>query len=264
MRHRLRGVATVLLGAVLLGTAGLALGSWYGGRGAVPLSFDSATDIAAELLPQAELAGYRFERGFGYGVFLAPDDFGSSRATFQYGTPRADCALSDQLRRNAVSKGWPTPHPVPGGPCDGWRTEEDGLDITLSHRDTVSTLTIAPAAPDGFLATTVIGALLGATAGAVVFRWVARRRPPVPRVTRALLTVALLPGTLLTWQGLASDGLADPVWPLWRALAPLLWPLSLGTVLAVSIIWVRRRGQPDTKAPSAAAPGGVGTPVSTG
>ncbi|MDG4841115.1 hypothetical protein O7631_31745 [Micromonospora sp. WMMD967] len=263
MRRRLRGVAMVLLGAVLLGTPGLALGSWYGGRGTVPLSFERATGIAAELLPQAESAGMRFERGFGYGVFLAPDDFGSSRATFQYGIPRADCALSDQLRSNAAAKGWPTLHRVSGGPCDGWRTEADGLNVTLSHRDTVSTLTIAPAAPDGFLATALAGALLGATAGAALFWWVARRRPPVPRVTRTLLTVALLPGTLLTCQGLASHGLADPVWPLWRALAPLLWPLSLATVLAVLIIGVRRRRQPDTAAPSAVAPDGVGPPVST-
>ncbi|WFF01001.1 hypothetical protein [Micromonospora sp. WMMD964] len=245
MRHRLRGIAMVLLGAVLLGTPGLALGSWYGGRGTVPLGYERATGIAAELLPQAESAGIGFERGFGYGVFLAPDDFGSSRATFQYGIPRADCALSDQLRQNAASKGWPTLHRVSGGPCDGWRTEADGLDVTLSHRDTVSTLTIAPAAPDGFLATTLIGALLGATAGGALFWWVARRRPPVPRVARTLLIVALLPGTLLTWRGLASHGLADPVWPLWRSLAPLLWPLSLATVLTVLIIQLRRRNRTD-------------------
>ncbi|MGW2622059.1 hypothetical protein [Micromonospora taraxaci] len=75
-------------------------------------------------------------------------------------------------------------------------------------------------------------------------------------MARTLLTVALLPGALLTWRGLALHGLADPVWPLWRSLAPLLWPLSLATVLAVLIIYLRRRSRTDAAEPTVASTAG--------
>ncbi|MGC4863983.1 hypothetical protein ACLQ3B_00920 [Micromonospora sp. DT53] len=54
MRHRLRQVALVLLGAALFGTVGLSLGSWYAGRGTTPVRFDQARRMAAELLPGSE------------------------------------------------------------------------------------------------------------------------------------------------------------------------------------------------------------------
>lgn len=63
-----------LLGALLFGTAGLALGSWYGGRGAVPLSPEAARSAAGGLLPGVEPSGSMTMRGYRYGVFLAERD----------------------------------------------------------------------------------------------------------------------------------------------------------------------------------------------
>ncbi|MGK5517754.1 hypothetical protein ACSNN9_00150 [Micromonospora sp. URMC 107] len=240
MRHRLRGVAMLLLGAMLVGTAGLSLGSWYGGRGTAPLSVDRAQDVAAELLPGAEpTGGSMFVRGFRYGVALTTDDFGSAQAEFHYGV-RADCALPDQLRRNAASRGWQNLHRLPGDPCDGWRVEADGLVATLSHGATGWALNVTPAAPDRFLTATLLGTLLGAAAGAALFWLVARRRPPVPRLVRTLVTVAMLPAAALTWADL-PDGLAEPVWPIWRALAPLLVPLWLVLLLVGLVVLARRQ-----------------------
>ncbi|MDH6464884.1 hypothetical protein M2302_005085 [Micromonospora sp. A200] len=241
MGPQLRRVAMVLLGAVLLGTVGLSVGSWYGGRGTLPLSTpDRAQGVAAELLPGAEPAGSTYVRGYRYGVFLAPDDFGSSRAEFWYGS-RADCGLSDQLRRNAAAQGWQGLRRVPGDPCDGWQAEREGLTVTLTHRTSGSALSVAPAAPGGFLAATVIGTFLGAAAGAALFWLAARRRPPVPRLVGTLVTVALLPGVALTWADLFTDGLAEPVWPIWRSLAPLLVPLSFVLLLVGLIVLARRQ-----------------------
>ncbi|WBB65209.1 hypothetical protein [Micromonospora sp. WMMD812] len=235
----------LLLGAVLLGTAGLSIGSWYGGRGTVPLSSDRAQEVAAELLPGAEPTGSTMlHRAFRYGVFLATDDFGSAHANFHYGDGygvRADCALSDQLRRNAESRGWQDLHRVPGDPCDGWRAEADGLMVTLTHRATGSTLNVMPAAPDRFLTSTLTGTLLGAAAGTALFWLVARRRPPVPRLVRTLVTVALLPGAALTWADLFTYRFAEPVWPIWRSLGPLLVPLWLVLLLAGLIVLARRQ-----------------------
>lgn len=73
----------LLLGAVLLGTVGLAVGSWYGGRGTVPLSPDRAQSVAKELLPETERTGSSFVSGHRYGAFLAADDLGSARAEFR-------------------------------------------------------------------------------------------------------------------------------------------------------------------------------------
>ncbi|WP_346536912.1 hypothetical protein [Micromonospora sp. DPT] len=264
MGHRLRRVAMVLLGAVLLGTAGLSVGSWYGGRGAVPLGTpDRAQGVAAELLPGAEPAGSMFVRGYRYGVFLAPDDFGSGRAEFQYGN-RADCTLSDQLRRNAAAQGWQGLRRVPGEPCDGWRAEREGLTVTLTHRASGSALSVAPAAPSGFLVATVIGTSLGAAAGATLFWLVARRRPPVPRLVGTLVTVALLPGVALTWTDLVTDGLAEPVWPIWRSLAPLLVPLSLVLVLVGLIVLTRRPSSTAPATDTRAGAQGVGPSASRG
>ncbi|MEU9826537.1 hypothetical protein [Micromonospora chersina] len=258
MRHRLRQVAMLLLGAVLLGTVGLSAGSWYGGRGTVPLSFDRPQEVAAELLPGIEPVGAVFSvHGYRYGVFLAPDDFGSAHAEFHYGY-RPDCTLSEQLRRNAVSRGWQDLHRVPGEACDGWRAEADGLLVTLTHRATGSTLRIAPAAPDRFLAVTLVGALLGAAAGAALFWLVARRRPPVRRLVRTLVVVALLPGTVLTWSDLLTDGFAEPVWPIWRSLAGLLLPLPLVLLLvlllAAWIVLTRTPKPTPATEPAAAVP----------
>lgn len=245
----------LLLGALLLGAAGLSAGSWYGGRGAVSLSDDRARKVAAELLPETEPVGGVFVRGYRYGVFLAADDFGSAHAEFHYGY-RPDCTLSDQLRRNAASRGWVDLHRVPGEPCDGWRAEADGLLVTLTHRATGSVLRVAPAAPDRLLAVTLVGGLVGAAGGAALFWLVTWRRPPVPRLVRVLAVVALLPGAVLTWSDLLTDGLAEPVWPIWRSLAPLGVPLTLVLLLAAWIVLTRRQNPtgPATEA-AAAVPG---------
>ncbi|MEV4661767.1 hypothetical protein AB0J85_07430 [Micromonospora echinofusca] len=229
MGPRLRHAAMLLLGAVLLGTVGLAVGSWYGGRGTVPLSPDRAQSVATELLPETGRASSSFVSGYlygRYGVFLAADEFGSARAEFRYGD-RADCALSDHFRHNAASSGWQGLGRVPGVPCDGWRAEREGLTITLRHQANGSVLSVAPAAPDGFLATTLAGVLFGAATGAALFWLVARRPAPVPRLIGTLVTVALLPGVALTWRDLAADMLAEPVWPIWRSITPRLAPLWL-------------------------------------
>ncbi|RLK25289.1 hypothetical protein DER29_3281 [Micromonospora sp. M71_S20] len=61
------------------------------------------------------------------------------------------------------------------------------------------------------------------------------------RLVRTLVTVAMLPGAALTWADLFTDGLAEPVWPIWRALAPLLVPLWLVLLLAGLIVLAGRR-----------------------
>lgn len=254
MGRSLRHVAVLLIGALLLGTVGLAVGSWYGGRGAAPLSDDQPRRIAAELLPETEsTAAASLVHGYRYGIFLAADDFGARRAEFWYG-PRADCALSDQLRRNAASGGWQDLRRVSGDPCDGWRAEKDGLTATLTHRATGSALRIAPAAPDGFLAATVTVTLLGAAAGATLFWLVARRRRPLPVLVATLVGVGLFPGVALTWMDLATDGLAEPVWPIWRGLAPLQVPLALVVALVGVIVLAggRKRTGPVTDTTAAA------------
>ncbi|MGN9766123.1 hypothetical protein ACTMS2_13265 [Micromonospora sp. SD12] len=234
MGHRLRRVAMLLLGAVLLGTVGLSVGSWYGGRGVTPPSYDRARTLAAELLPDAvPYDSDRVVHGSRWGVSFAADDLGSGQVGFWY-DDRADCVLSEQLRRNATKQGWQSLRRVPGIPCDGWRAERDGLTVTLAHSASGSSLTVAPAAPDKFLATTVTGTLLGAAAGAALFRLLARRRPPVPLLIGTLVMVGLLPGVALTWAVLDMNRLTEPVWPIWPALAPLLVPLWL-VLLAVGV-----------------------------
>ncbi|MET7875931.1 hypothetical protein ABZS52_03270 [Micromonospora profundi] len=244
MGARPRRIALLLLGAVLLGTVGLSAGSWYGGRGATPLSDDQAQTIAAELLPEAEPPASMFARGYRYGVILATDDFGSTYSEFQYGD-RPDCQLSDQLLRNAATREWQGSRRIPDAPCDGWRAEREGLTATLTHHEYGSKLTIAPSAPDRYLAATVAGTLLGAAAGAALFWLVMRRRSPVPVLVGTLVTVGLLPGLTLTWADLA-DGLAEPVWPIWQSLAPLLVPLCLVLLLVGAVVLAKRRNETST------------------
>ena len=252
MGRSLGRVALLLLGAVLLGTVGLAVGSWYGGRGAAPLSPDQSRSVAAGLLPGARSTGGSFMHAYRY-RFLAADDFGARRAEFWYG-PRVDCALSDQLRRNAASAGWQGLRRVSGDPCDGWRAEKNGLTATLTHRASGSMLRISPSAPDGFLAATAIGTLLGAAAGATLFWLVARRRLPAPWLIGTVVTVGLFPGVALTWMDLATDGLAEPVWPIWPALVPLLVPVCL-VILFVGVIVLAGPRKPTGPATEATAAG---------
>ncbi|MEU8315265.1 hypothetical protein [Micromonospora sp. NPDC048887] len=240
MRRRLGYVAMVLLGAVLFGTAGLAAGSWYGGRGAVAVGSDTARSAAGELLPGTEPTGSMSVRGYRYGVFLAADEVGGSRFEFQYGDD-ADCALSERMRGAAETSGWREIRRVPGSPCHGLRAERDGLTVTLTHRAYGSRLRIEPSAPGGLTAATIIGTLLGAVAGAALFREVARRRWPVPLLVGTPVVVALFPGAALTWMDLAANGLAEPVWPVWRALAPVLVPLSLVLLLIGVVVLASRR-----------------------
>ncbi|MEU1247721.1 hypothetical protein [Micromonospora arida] len=231
MSRRLRRVAMVLLGAVLLGTVGLSLGTWYGGRGVTPPSDDQAQSLAAQLLSGAvPVNSGRVVHGYRWGVHLAADDLGSGRAFFWY-DDGDDCGLSEQLRRNAGTQGWQGLGRVPGYLCDGWRAERDGLTVALEYSASGTELTIAPAAPGKFLASTVAGTLAGAAAGAALFGWVARRRRPVPLLVCTLVTVGLLPGAALTWTGLGPGIVTEPVWPVWPALAPLLVPLWLVLLL---------------------------------
>ncbi|MGN9813152.1 hypothetical protein ACTMSW_27825 [Micromonospora sp. BQ11] len=240
MGRRMPFVAMLVLGGVLLGTVGLSVGSWWGGRGSTPLEPERARVVAAELLPTVEPTGSSTNvRAARYGVLLATDDFGSGRIEFQYGE-RADCGLSDQLRRNATAQGWQGLRRVSAGPCDGWRAEKRGLTAMLTHRSTGSTLGLASAAPDGFLAATVTGTLIGAATGATLFGLLARRRPPVPLLAGTLATVGLLPGVVPTWWDLSTTGLAEPVWPIWPALAPLLVPLWLVFLLVGWIVASKR------------------------
>ncbi|MFF5176953.1 hypothetical protein ACFY2Q_02845 [Micromonospora sp. NPDC000316] len=224
MGHRLRRLAVLLLGAMLLGTVGLSLGSWYGGRGVTPPTDERARDVAAELLPNASPhRSNRVVRGSRWDVRLAADDFGSGRVRFWYDDD--DCELSGQLRQNAETHGWHDVRQVPGYLCDGWRAEKDGLTVTLTRPLSGTELTVAPSAPNTFVAVTIAGALIGATAGAALFWLALRQRPPVPLVVVSLVTVGLLPGVAFTWSALAPRGLAEPLWPIWPALTPLLAPL---------------------------------------
>ncbi|MGW3856439.1 hypothetical protein [Micromonospora arida] len=231
MSRRLRRVAMVLLGAVLLGTVGLSLGTWYGGRGVTPPSDDQTRNVMAQLLPGAvPVDSGRIVHGYRWGVHLAADDLGSGRASFWY-DDGDDCGLSEQLRRNAGTQGWQGLGRVPGYLCDGWRAERDGLTVALDYSASGTELTIAPAAPGKFLASTVAGTLAGAAAGAALFGWLARRRRPVPLLVCTLVTVGLLPGAALTWTALGPGIVTEPVWPVWPALAPLLVPLWLVLLL---------------------------------
>ncbi|WP_406080573.1 hypothetical protein [Micromonospora sp. NBC_00858] len=243
MDHRLRRVSMLLLGAVLLGTVGLSVGSWYGGRGVTPPTYDQARKVAAEVLPdEVPYDSNQVVNGSRFDVNFAADDFGSGQVDFWY-HDRADCALSEQLRRSTAKQGWQGLRRVPGYLCDGWRAERDGLTVTLNHSASGSTLTVAPAVPNGFLAVTVAGALLGAAAGATLFWLVARQRPPVPLLVGTLVTVGLLPGVAVTWM-MTTKLLTEPVWPVWPALAPLLVPLWL--VLLAVAVYVRPRRQTQT------------------
>ena len=233
-------VAMALLGALLFGTAGLALGSWYGGRGTEPLSAEAIRSAPGELLPGVEPSGATTVQGYRYGGWPAADDVGGSRIEFQYGDG-ADCALSEQMRRAAETRGWREIRRVPGASCDGWRAELDGMTVTLTHPAHGSRLSITQSAPAGFRAATSTGTLLGAVAGAVLFRVVARSRRPVPLLVGTLVTVALFPGAALTWTDLAANRLAEPVWPVWRGLAPVLVPLWLVLLLIGVIVLAKRR-----------------------
>ncbi|WP_433354078.1 hypothetical protein ACQPYV_26415 [Micromonospora saelicesensis] len=245
MGHRLRRVAMVLLGAVLLGTVGLSLGTWYGGRGVTPPSDDQAQSLTAQLLPGAVPGDSgRVVHGYRWGVSLADDDLGSGRTLFQY-DDGDDCGLSEQLRRNAGTQGWQGLRRVPGYLCDGWRAERDGLTFTLDYSASGTELTIAPAAPGKFLPSTVAGTLVGAAAGAALFGWVARRRRPVPLLVCTLVTVGLLPGVALTWTVLGPGIVTEPVWPVWPALAPLLVPLWLVLLLVGVYAFPKRETRTD-------------------
>ncbi|MCG5452670.1 hypothetical protein [Micromonospora hortensis] len=254
MRDRLRQVAMVLLGAALFGTAGLSLGSWYAGRGTVPVNFDRVQSMAAELLPGTESVGSSVGLNYVHGA-LGPDDFGSAYAEYHYVDAIADeCRHSELVRRNATALGWQGNHRVTGSPCDGWRAERDGLTATLTQVDRMAVLRFVPAAPDGYVTVILIATVPGAAAGAVLFGLAGRRRPPVPRLVGTLVTIVLLPGVVLTWQGLLANGLAEPTWPVWPALAPVLVPLALVLLLAGRIFYVGRRKPSQVSGPSTTQP----------
>ncbi|WP_410815538.1 hypothetical protein [Micromonospora sp. 050-3] len=252
MRDRLRQVAMVLLGAALFGTAGLSLGSWYAGRGTAPVNSDQAQTMAAELLPGTEPFGSSAGNNYLYGV-LAPDDFGSPFTEFHY-DEAAGCTHSESVRRNATALGWQGSHRVTGTPCDGWRAERDGLTATFTQMDRGAVLRFAPAAPDGYVTVTLIAAVLGAAAGAALFWLAGRQRPPVPRLVGTLVTIVLLPGVVPTWQGLMTNGLTEPAWLLWAALAPVLVPLALVLLLAGLIFYRSRREPSRVSGPSTSQP----------
>ncbi|RAO05409.1 hypothetical protein [Micromonospora noduli] len=245
MSHRLRRGALMLLGAVLLGTVGLSLGTWYGGRGVTPPNDDQAQSVAAQLLPGAVPGDSgQVVHGYRWGVHLAADDLGSGRASFWY-DDGDDCGLSEQFRRSAGTQGWQGLRRVPGYLCDGWRAERDGLTVALEYSASGTELTIAPAAPGKLLPSTVGGTLAGAAAGAALFGWVARRRRPVPLLVCTLVTVGLLPGVALTWTVLGPGIVAEPVWPVWPALAPLLVPLWLVLLLVGVYAFPKRETETD-------------------
>lgn len=242
----------VLLGAALFGTAGLSLGSWYAGRGTAPVNFDRVQSMAAELLPGTESVGSSVGLNHVYGA-LGPDDFGSAYAEYLY-VDATDCAHSELVRRNAAALGWQGNHRVTGTPCDGWRAERDGLTATLTQVDRMAVLRFVPAAPDGYVTVILIATVLGGAAGAALFWLAGRRRPPVPRLVGTLVTIVLLPGVVLTWQGLLANGLAEPTWPVWPALAPVLVPLALVLLLAGLIFYVGRREPSQVSGPGTSQP----------
>lgn len=244
--HRLRRVAMLLLGAVLLGTAGLSAGAWYGGRGATPPTPQRATSLAEELLPGSRPSGSTIARGWRYGVFLADDDYGSGRTELSYGEG-PDCGLTGLLRRTADSRGWRDGRAVPGRPCDGWQVERDGLLVTLTQHPTGTRLAVTAAPPAGFEVAVVGGTVLGALAGVGLFLLLTRtRRQPL---AAALVTVGLLPAAQYTWSDLLTDGLAAPIWPAWRALAPVLVPW-LAIALVTAAVLARPASRPATPAPA--------------
>ncbi|WP_435205496.1 hypothetical protein [Micromonospora sp. bgisy143] len=229
MSPRLRRVAMSLLGALLLGTVGLSLGSWFGGRGVTPPTYAEARDVAGKVLPDASPSDSdRVVRGSRWGVGFAADDVGSGRTTFSY-TISDDCALSQQAGQSIAAQGWHDVRRTRGYLCDNWSATRNGLTVTLKHSWSGVDLVVGPEPPAGYTALTIAGALSGAATGAILFWLVARRRPPVPLLVGTLVTVGLLPGVALTWEVLVDgpDLRTEPVWPIWPALAPLLVPLWL-------------------------------------
>jgi hypothetical protein len=218
-----------LLGALLLGTVGLSLGSWLGGRGVTPPTYAQARDVAGKVLPNASPSNTdQVVPGSRWGVGFAADDVGSGRTTFWY-TSADDCALSHQAGQNTAAQGWHDIRRTTGYLCDNWSASQNGLTITLKHSWSGVELVVGPEPPAGFTVLTIAGALLGAATGVVLFWLVARRRPPVPLLVGTLVTVGLLPGATVTWDVLVygPDLRTEPVWPVWPALAPLLVPLWL-------------------------------------
>jgi hypothetical protein len=209
--------------------------------------------VASELLPGVKEVSTDYANGYRYGMFLNADDFGSGYAGFHYGES-PDCALSDQLRRNAAAQGWQDLRRMPGAPCDGWRAERDGFTATLTHRPHRSSLLVRQAAPGRFGAITLGCALLGAAAGAALFRLLTMRRVPASRLVGVLVTVALLPGAVLTWADLAVYRLTEPVWPLWRWLTPVVAPL-LFVILLTGLIVIAWRQRPAPSLTGAKAAG---------
>ena len=187
-------------------------------------------------------------RGGVYGVPQAPDDFGSGHVRLVYGD-HAGCAHSDEFERNATALGMQNLERVPGDHCDGWRGETGGLLVTFAQDATGPVLSFKSAPPDGFLAYTIIGTVLGAAAGAALFGLVQRWRTPVPELVQTLVTVGLLPGVLLIWAGLYGRGLNEPVWTLWQLIDWLLAPLWIILLVAgVTTYTVQRRRPGSTTA----------------
>lgn len=237
-----------LLGAVLVGTAGLSAGAWYGGRGAAPPPGQQAETIVAELLPGATRLEAMYARRSPYGVPLAEGDYGSWGMVNDYGP---DCALTALLRRTAEAEGWQNGHAVNGRPCDGWRVDRDGLRATLTQHPTGTQLTVMATPPAALQVATAAGALLGALLGAGLFLLLARtRRQPL---VLTLATVGLLPPALTTWSDLRTDGLSAPAWPIWAALAPVLVPWLL--VVLVTAAFLARPAASPAHAVQDGAPG---------
>ncbi|WP_433536150.1 hypothetical protein ACQPZK_30380 [Micromonospora sp. CA-249363] len=229
MSPRLRRVAMSLLGALLLGTVGLSLGSWFGGRGVTPPTYAQARDVAGKVLPNASPSNTdQVVPGSRWGVGFAADDVGSGRTTFWY-TSADDCALSKQAGHNIAAQGWHGISRTTGYLCDNWSATRDGVTVALEHSASGVQLDVGPEPPAGFTAFTIAGTLLGAATGVVLFWLVSRRQPPAPLLVGTLVTVGLLPGVTFTWNVLVDgpDLRTEPVWPIWPALAPLLVPLWL-------------------------------------
>jgi hypothetical protein len=246
----------LILGTLILATAGATVGSWYGGYNTRPLPSDAqALGLASELLPGVAPAGGTDRRDYQYGFALGDDDFGPGYVEIRYAPIRQNldevsvhCELSQRALANAAPHGWRNIHRMPGYLCEDWCAERSGVVAAFTHDSAGPVLTFYRAAPAGLGFATLAGAVLGAVAGAVLSLLLTRRRRPRLLLAVTLTALGVLPGMALGSIGMAlnlSRSPALPLWTVWPPLIFLLIPLWLLLALLAGLGWLaltRRSG----------------------
>lgn len=257
MADRALRVWVLILGTLILATAGATVGSWHGGHNNSALPSDrQALGLASELLPGVVPAGGTDRRDYQYGYALGDDDFGPGyveirfdRASQNLDQASTDCELSRRALANARPQGWRNIRTMPGYPCDEWSAERREVVATFTQDTGGPVLRLYRAAPAGLGSATLAGAVLGAAAGAGFSALLTRRHRPLALLVGTLIAVGMLPGMAFGSIGMAlnlSHSPALPFWTVWPSLLFLLIPLWLVLALLGGLGWLanRRRSVP--------------------